>query len=168
MATTSDNLAAGTAASGGRGGDGRDTGRRGLRARVAVGVATLGCVAALALGGLQARDAARPHQAVENGTGTASLTGETPCPLGGTAPCGISGGAVAPQVLPLVHQRGGPADEYAVPPQPVPPASVRTGPADEYLRDEGRALGMDCPLATAGPCFGQWTTPPADGTDDPK
>ena len=56
MATTSSNLVAGKATSGGRGGNG---GRFGLRAKVAAGVATLGCAAALAFGGLHNGDAAR-------------------------------------------------------------------------------------------------------------
>ncbi len=49
MATTSGNLTAGTAASGGSRQNGTG-GRFGLRARVAAGVATLGCAAALAVG----------------------------------------------------------------------------------------------------------------------
>ena len=53
MATTSGNLATSTALAAGQGGDG-NRGRYGLKAKLAAGVATLGCVAALAFGGAQA------------------------------------------------------------------------------------------------------------------
>jgi hypothetical protein len=53
MATMRGNQAAGTA-SGGRCDDGRRGGRTALRAKLAAGVAALGCAAALALGGLPA------------------------------------------------------------------------------------------------------------------
>ena len=60
MATTSGNLAAGAARIGGSGDTGTG-GRFGLRALVAAGVATLGCAAALAVGGLGAGTTARPQ-----------------------------------------------------------------------------------------------------------
>ncbi len=55
MVTTSGNLTAGTATSGGSRKNGT-VGRFGLRARVAASVATLGCAAALAIGGLGVSD----------------------------------------------------------------------------------------------------------------
>ena len=60
MATTSGNLTAGTAAIGGSRQNGTG-GRPGLRARVAAGVATLGCAAALAIGQLGAGDTGQAH-----------------------------------------------------------------------------------------------------------
>ncbi len=60
MATTSSTLAAGTATSGGSRKNGTG-GRFGLRARVAASVATFGCAAALAIGGLGASDTNPTH-----------------------------------------------------------------------------------------------------------
>jgi len=60
MATTSGNLTAGTTTSGGSRQNGIG-GRFGLRARVAAGVATLGCAAALAIGGLGVSDTSPSH-----------------------------------------------------------------------------------------------------------
>ena len=57
MATTSSTLAAGEADAE-RSGDGNG-GPVNLRAKLALGIVALGCAAALAFGGLQARDAAR-------------------------------------------------------------------------------------------------------------
>ena len=60
MATTSGNLAAGKTTIGGPRKNGTG-GRFGLRARVAASVATIGCAAALAVGGLGAGDIAPPR-----------------------------------------------------------------------------------------------------------
>ncbi len=63
MATTNGTLVAGKAIVG-QGGDGRQHGRSGLRAKVAAGVMALGCTAALVLGGVRVVDTARtPVQA---------------------------------------------------------------------------------------------------------
>ena len=69
MVTTSGNLVAGEAING-RGGDGN--GRSGLKAKLALGVALLGCAGALAFGGLRATSEA-PSQAA-TGAGAASST----------------------------------------------------------------------------------------------
>src|SRR5262245_32447060 len=58
MATTSSNLAAGKAIAGQ---PGNNNGRSSLKAKVALGTLTLGCAAALALGGLRAAGQMR-HQ----------------------------------------------------------------------------------------------------------
>jgi hypothetical protein len=71
MATTSGNLSAGKSSAGRS--DDSSSGRFHLRAKLALGAATLGCVAALAIGGLQPRDLARtpapPVGRVATGTG---------------------------------------------------------------------------------------------------
>src|SRR4051794_24617841 len=62
MATTSSNPVAGEPAgeAASQGGNGRD-GRHGLKAKVATGVAILGCAAALAFGGAQRGETAPPR-----------------------------------------------------------------------------------------------------------
>src|SRR4051794_40769976 len=78
MATTSSTLAAGKAIPG-QGGNGKH-GRRGLRAKLAAGVVTLGCAAGLILGGLHVGDAARvqPRAATQGAPQTVAAPGDVP------------------------------------------------------------------------------------------
>ena len=134
MATTSSNLRAGKAATG-QGGNGKN-GRYGLKAKLAAGVAALGCAAALVFGGVQLTHSAQAdpaaNAAVQPAAGTSFLA-----PIGRTGPSDEYLQADFANTLP-VAQRTGPADEYVQAEfAAVPRVIARTGPADEYTQAEG-------------------------------
>lgn len=113
MATTSGNLVAGKAASQGSNGN---NGRYGLKAKLAAGVAILGCAGALAFGGLRAERAAQPAPSVAPAASTAPadlraqqrfLEQNLVLPSGGAATMtpALSGGSYADTIFELEQLR---------------------------------------------------------------
>jgi hypothetical protein len=137
MATTSSNLVAGKAAGkvASQGGNGNN-GRYGLKAKLAAGVAILGCTAALVFGGVRLGNSSQsdtaPNAAVQQAASSYSLS-----PVGRTGPSDEYLQADFANALPI-PQRSGPADEYTQGAfASLPQAIVRTGPADEYTQADG-------------------------------
>lgn len=118
MATTSSKLMAGKVANQGSNGS---SGRNGLKAKLATGLAVLGCAAALTFGGVRLFTSAQ------------SATATNP-----TVPQAASTHLLSP------IGRTGPADEYLQAEfTPVRQVITRTGPADEYTQTEGVPTSVD-------------------------
>lgn len=134
MAAASGNRTIGTA-SGGRGGNGKGDGRFALGAKVVVGVALLGCVAALTIGGGRLRSTARA-QPVARVAAQQVVVGGVLGPIGRTGPADEyqRGDFAGTRQVP---QRNGPADEYTQSADlPIWTVTHGMGPADEYTQAE--------------------------------
>ena len=137
MATTGGNLVAGKAAGkvASQGGNGNN-GRFGLKAKLAAGIAILGCTAALVLAGCAWATPASPTRRRTrrcNRQRAATASAQS----GRAGPSDEYLQADFANALPI-PQRSGPADEYTQGAfASLPQAIVRTGPADEYTQADG-------------------------------